>query len=138
MASGQAGGRRHAQADVVPDEDLSGGGGGTGGAASQEPQRRCCVSARGGVEGGGDGVGGQRGGRVGGGLEESGGRGGGSVCRLVGLVEGCGGAGEVQTFEDAWWTEINANEKKIGPPQNTTGYTHFHHYSHGCGEFNVP
>lgn len=96
MASGQAGGRRHAQTDVVPDEDLSGGGGGVGGAASQDPQRCCCVGAG----GGGDGVGGRRGGRVGGGLEESWGHRGVSVCRLVGLVKGCGGVGKVQAFEN--------------------------------------
>lgn len=93
MACSQAGGRRHAQTDVVPKEDLSGGRGGTGSAAPQEPQCRCCMSAGVGVEGGGDGICGRRGGRVGGRLEESGGCGGGSVRRLVGLVMGCGCAG---------------------------------------------
>lgn len=117
MASSQAGGRRHAQTDVVPNEDLSGGGGGAGGAASQEPQRCCCMGAGGGGEGGGDGIGwgGCRGGRVGGGLEESRGRRGGSVCRLVGLVKGCGGAGEVQAFEHSWWadkTSLVQNENR--------------------------
>lgn len=104
MASGQTGSRRHTQTNVVPNEDLSGGGGGVGRAASQKPQLRgrccCCMGAGVGAEGGGDGFGGRRGGRVGGGLEESRGCGGGSVCGLVGLVKGCCGAGEVQTFEN--------------------------------------
>lgn len=104
MASGQAGGRRHAQTDAVPDEDLSGGGGGVGSAASQDSQCCRCVGAVGGGEGSGDDVGGRWGGRVGGGLEESRGHRGGGVCRLVGLVKGCGGVGKVQAFENTWWT----------------------------------
>lgn len=105
MASRQAGGRLHAQADVVPDEDLSGCGGGPSGTASQQAQSRSGggrVGAGGGVDGGGDDGGRRRDGGVDGGLQEGRGSDRGSVCRLVGGVESGGGAAEVQVFINAW------------------------------------
>lgn len=91
MASGQAGGRGHAQADVVSNEDLSAGGSGVvGGATSQDAQRRCRVSAGCGGEWRGHDSRGRRGGGVGGRLEEGRDRRGGGVRRLIDLVKGGG------------------------------------------------
>lgn len=99
MASGQGGGRRHAQADVVADEDLSGGGSGVvGGATAQDSQGRCCVGAGCGGERRRDDRGEGRGGGVGGRLEEGGDSRGGSVCQLIDLVKGGGRAGQVEAF----------------------------------------
>lgn len=98
MAPGQAGGRGHAQADVVSDEDLSAGGSGVvGGATSQDSQRRCRVSAGRGGERRGHNSCGRGGGGVGGGLQEGRDRRGGGECRLIDLVK-AGDGGQVMAF----------------------------------------
>lgn len=99
MASGQAGGRWHAQADVVANEDLSAGGSGVvGGATPQDSQGRCCVSAGCDGERRRDNRSRRRRSGVGGRLEESRSCRGGSVCRLIDLVKSGGRAGQVQAF----------------------------------------